>query len=366
MRVLHLGSGNLFGGIETLLITYASERSACPDMVPEFGVCFEGRLSAELRKTGATVYNIGKVRFSRPWSVWRARRQFRQLMAKALFDAVVTHGCWPHAIFARIVRETKIPLLFTAHDVGHPEHWLDRRAAPFPPDIIVANSRYTLSGIGKVFPNVPAEVVHYPVRSTTGDVDRRPALRRELDTPEASTAIFIAARMEAWKGHAGLLQALGALKDNPDWTCWIAGGAQRPAEQDYLQTLREQEIRLGLVGRLRWLGQRNDIPDLMSAADVYCQPNLGPEPFGIVFIESMYAARPVVSTRQGGPAEFVDDSCGILVEPGDLAALAASLGKLIESAVLRRVARITGARTSPVVMRSEKPVSEIVSGDRQL
>ena len=57
------------------------------------------------------------------------------------------------------------------------------------------------------------------------------------------------------------------------------------------------------------------------AADLYCQPNAAAEPFGLTFIEAMYAGLPIVGTRLGGPAETVDASCGVLVEPGDIAGL---------------------------------------------
>src|SRR5207302_1246255 len=74
---------------------------------------------------------------------------------------------------------------------------------------------------------------------------------------------------------------------------------------------------------------------LLAAADIHCQPNTGPEPFGITFIEALYAGLPVVTTGIGGALEIVDGSCGILVEPGDPAALAAALGRLIEDRDLR-------------------------------
>ena len=48
MRVLHVSSGNLYGGVETALVALARFRNLCPAMQPEFALCFEGRLSKEL------------------------------------------------------------------------------------------------------------------------------------------------------------------------------------------------------------------------------------------------------------------------------------------------------------------------------
>jgi glycosyltransferase involved in cell wall biosynthesis len=78
-----------------------------------------------------------------------------------------------------------------------------------------------------------------------------------------------------------------------------------------------------------------DVARLLAAADIHCQPNTGPEPFGITFIEALYAGLPVVTTAIGGALEIVDGSCGIMIELNDPAALAEALGRLIEDRELR-------------------------------
>jgi glycosyltransferase involved in cell wall biosynthesis len=93
---------------------------------------------------------------------------------------------------------------------------------------------------------------------------------------------------------------------------------------------------LGIGGRVHFLGQRSDVPNLLAAADIFSQPNLGAEPFGIVFIEALAAGLPVVTTAMGGPKEIIDESCGIVAPPGNAEQVAASLERLIDSAELRR------------------------------
>jgi glycosyltransferase involved in cell wall biosynthesis len=86
---------------------------------------------------------------------------------------------------------------------------------------------------------------------------------------------------------------------------------------------------------VKFLGQRSDVQDVLAAADIFCQPNLTPEPFGIVFVEALWAGRPVVTFGLGGALEIVDGSCGLLIPPGDVAGLADALQRLIEQDQLR-------------------------------
>jgi glycosyltransferase involved in cell wall biosynthesis len=107
------------------------------------------------------------------------------------------------------------------------------------------------------------------------------------------------------------------------------GGPQRESEQSYLAGLRATASELGIEDRIRFVGQRNDVDRLLAASDIHCQPNISPEPFGIAFIEALYARLPVVTTRLGGAIEIVNDSCGELVSPNNPVALAAALGRLV-------------------------------------
>src|SRR5262249_45899090 len=94
--------------------------------------------------------------------------------------------------------------------------------------------------------------------------------------------------------------------------------------------------RAGIAGRVRFLGQRADVPRLMAAADIFCQPNTGPEPFGIVLVEALYAGLPVVTSGFGGAVEVVDETCGVLTSPGDPDSVAAALQALVFDPPRRR------------------------------
>jgi glycosyltransferase involved in cell wall biosynthesis len=345
MRVLHVNAGNLYGGIETLLVTLARHRELCPDVEPEFALFFDGRLRGELRAVSVPAHLLGEARASRPWTVLRARQRLRELLRAGRFDAVVTHGCWSHAIAAPAARRRGVPLVFWAHAIQRGGHWLERWASWSPPDLVLANSRATEASVrANLFPSARSEVLHLPVAAPRLP-DRaavRAEVRRGLLTPHAAVVIVTACRLEPLKGHSMLLNALARLAGLPGWTCWVAGGPQRPEEADYFHGLRSQAVWLGIDDRVWFLGQRSDVSRLLAAADVHCQPNTRPDSFGIAFIEALYAGLPVVTSDLGGAREIVREDCGVLVPAGDPVALAEALRGLVADPDRRERLRARG------------------------
>jgi glycosyltransferase involved in cell wall biosynthesis len=345
MRLLHVYAGNLYGGIESVLVTFARNRGLCPDMEPHFALCFEGRLSDELRDCGATVHLVGPAKISRPWTVWRVRKAMRRLLSSGGYDFVVTHGSWVHGLFAPVVRSCGRPLAFWVRDLHQRGALIDLWAMRNKPDVLLCNSQVTSRSVEFGFKGITPVVVYNPIASPELDRDAaRRDIRAQLNTPEYALAIVQACRMERWKGHGLLLDALAMLKDVPDWVCWVAGGPQRPKEAVYFEELQKRCARLGLAQRIRWLGQRRDVPALLAAADIYCQPNTAPEPFGNVFVEALLLGLPVVTTAIGGACEIVAPGCGDLVPPSDPSKLAAALLKYIRSPELRLQAAGAGPR----------------------
>lgn len=332
MRVLYVNSGNLFGGIETLLVALARFRSSCPEMDPHFALCFEGKLSQELRALGCPVHLLGPVRLSRPWTAWRARHQLRELIASRQFDVVIPHGSWNMGIFGPAVRQTPARLIFWLHDPPRPSlTLLDRLAARVRPDLVICNSRFTERTLDLLYPHVPREVVYCaatPPALSHSPADRS-TVRQQFDTPEDATVILQVSRLDPHKGHLLHIEALGQLRDLPGWVCWQVAGPQRPHEIALLAQLKDRATQLGIAGRIRFLDWQPDLARVLAAADVFCQPNSGPEPFGLTFIEAMWSGLPVVTTAMGGPLEILTADCGALVPQADATQLAAVLKRLV-------------------------------------
>jgi peptidoglycan/LPS O-acetylase OafA/YrhL/glycosyltransferase involved in cell wall biosynthesis len=337
MRVMHIVSGRLYGGVETLLVMLARSRGLCAAMEPEFALCFDGRLREELAASDVAIHLLGGVRARHPLSVLRARRRLRAVLNARSIDVVVCHLPWTQAIFGPVVRAAGIPLAFWMHGEMNGRTWLDRWAAMTPPDAAICNSKYTANSLPMIFPRVPSKVIYIPV--THSDQNRsaqdRLEVRLEFDTPAEATVIVQVGRIERLKGHLVHLEALSQLREVPEWIAWFVGGAQRPDEVAYEAELKAAANAMEVSDRVRFVGERSDVAKILAASDIYCQPNIAPEGFGIAFIEALYSGLPVVTSALGGSLEIVDSSCGILVPPRKPEAVADALGKLIRDRDLR-------------------------------
>lgn len=356
MRVLHVYSGNLFGGIESMLLACAAVPAEDSGLAHEFALCFDERLASELRALGQPVHLLGPVRLSRPVSAHTARQALAALLRRRPVDVVVCHAPWSQAVFGGVVRRSGVPLVFWAHDRMTGRHWTERFARHVAPDLVICNSAFTQTTQAALYPGLSSAVVHPPVR-THAPLRARRYVRMSLQTPDDAVVIVQASRCEPWKGHQLLLDALSVLRDTPGWMLWMIGGPQRPHEQTYFAQLQATAARTGIADRVRWLGQRPDVPTLLAAADVYCQANLEPEPFGVAFVEALAAGVPVVSVAHGGVREIVDDTCGVLVAPRSVEALAEALGRLVREPARRQA---LGAAAPDRAQRIADPLTQAV------
>ncbi|QVL33799.1 glycosyltransferase family 4 protein [Telmatocola sphagniphila] len=315
-------------------------------MEPEFALCFHGRLWDELHATGVVVHHMEAVRLSRFLTIFRARTLLKRLLVKSKFDVIMIHGAWPYVVFAPVVKSTGIKLVAGVHDRLDRKGFINRWASRTSPDLIIANSKFTEEPAAKLFGGRQSRVIYLPVnkppRNKDGDSLRR-TIRSGLDTPQDSVVILQACRLERWKGHSVTIEALGQLKDLPGWRAWIAGGVQKSNESDYMKELRDLATRYGISERVHFLGQRSDVPSLMAAADIYCQPNTSPEPFGLVYIEALLAGLPVIGSSSGGAAEIFSCDCSISCKQGDTEAVGKAMKRLITDRELRKKMSEAGA-----------------------
>ncbi|MBD2488823.1 glycosyltransferase family 4 protein [Aulosira sp. FACHB-615] len=144
-------------------------------------------------------------------------------------------------------------------------------------------------------------------------------IRQDLNL-EGKFVVGHFSRLAPWKGQHILLEALAQCP--PQVTAILVGDALF-GEQDYVQELHRQVAKLGLENRVKFLGFRADIPQLMSACNLVAHTSTAPEPFGRVIVEAMLCGTPVVAAKAGGAIELVEHGVnGFLTTPGDSQELA--------------------------------------------
>ncbi|HVJ53672.1 MAG TPA: glycosyltransferase family 4 protein [Aliidongia sp.] len=136
------------------------------------------------------------------------------------------------------------------------------------------------------------------------------------------------------KGHLLLVRALARLAAS-DWRLTILGSLERNPETAAL--LRETVARTGLGDRVILAGEWPParLAEAYRAADLFVLPSYH-EGYGMAYTEAMAFGLPIIGTTAGAIADTVPPSAGLLVPPGDEAALASALGRLIGDAALRR------------------------------
>jgi len=162
--------------------------------------------------------------------------------------------------------------------------------------------------------------------------EARPRLRAELGIEPEAPAVGVIGRVHPDKGQRALIRALPALLERcPGATVVVVGDGPDRAPCAALAA------ELGVKERVRFAGQRDDVPDVLAALDVVAVPSLWEEPFPFTALEAMAAGRPVVAFRIGGlPESVVHEETGLLVPPADEAALAAALAELVARPALAR------------------------------
>lgn len=334
MRIVHVASGRLFGGIEQMLLTMAAHGTTA-GMRAAFAVAAPGRLEESLRTAGADVTLLGDVRLRQPGSVMRARRTLAALLRREPADVVVCHAPWSFALFAGVARRRGARTVLWQHEPAGGGSLVEQWTRRVPADLVICNSRWTLRTADRLQRAAPRVVIHPPVVIAPCPPMVRHDVRAELGAESSTFVVLGVSRMERLKGHGQVLRALASLKALAAWELWIAGGAQRPHERDYVAELDREAATLGIAARVKFLGERRDVDRLLAAADVFCQMNQAPEAFGVVFAEALLARVPVVTANLGGAPEIVSNACGILVPAGDVGALAQALETLMRDPALR-------------------------------
>jgi glycosyltransferase involved in cell wall biosynthesis len=162
-------------------------------------------------------------------------------------------------------------------------------------------------------------------------IPRRAEMRRALGLNDDQVVIIIVANLIPYKGHSELIDAMAQLLPRfPDIRLLVVG-----QDRGIGEALKGQADSRGVTRAIQWLGLREDIPDLLAAADIYVSAS-HEEGFSNALLEAMGAGKPVVATSVGGTPEMLaQGELGLLVEPNDAIELAKALAELVGNPELR-------------------------------
>jgi glycosyltransferase involved in cell wall biosynthesis len=173
------------------------------------------------------------------------------------------------------------------------------------------------------------------------NLDTREEVRNEFQLPSDALVAITVCRLGKGKGPLELVQAIAAVRQQHlDLRLIVVG----QGSQEFVDRLAVLIRTLKLDQSIILTGYRDDVPRLMSAADIYAMPSDG-EPFGLVFLEAMAVGLPIVALDNGATPEVVANGVTGLLSPlGDARSLAANLLTLASNVDLRKALGAAGKK----------------------
>jgi len=345
IRVVYLAHAFQVGGAEEMVLNLARR---LPDRFEPMVCCIHelGSIGREIRASGVPVRVLGlNPGLRRPWDVARIQRFFRETRPQIVHTFLLTASLYGRlaAMLARvpIVIGTEVNIYARKRQ----SHALAERLLMPGTDRVVASAESVRDFYIRQVHADPAkvEVIYNAVDWAQLHTTRtRDAIRGSLNVPVDRPVAGVIARLTEQKGHRYLLDALAGTPALAQVHLLVVG------DGDLRDTLRARVEAAGLSSRVHFLGGRRDLGDLLSAIDMFVLPSLW-EGLPLSLVLAMGAGVPVVSTTVGGVPEVVEDGrTGLLVPPGDAAALGVAVARLVTDPALgRRLADAARAEVLP-------------------
>jgi glycosyltransferase involved in cell wall biosynthesis len=300
-----------------------------------------GRLTEECAARGITalVVPFGYFRRNRGAIDYLVRgpRALRRLVRERRIGLVHAHCDYSTIAMERTARRAGIPFVQHVHDMDRA--WVSRKKLPVlgRADAVVAISETVARWLEeRQVPKERIRVVYNGLHlGPFLNGSTRERMRATLGLAADDVAVGVFARLElSRKGQDDIVRAIARSEAPRSIHLFLVGRDDHPSRADE-RKIRALIAELGVGERVHLLGERTDVPELMSAMDLLGAP-FHREGFGRVVIEGMAARLPVVGYRSGALPELVRDEVeGILVEEGSAQELSGAITRLANDAAVR-------------------------------
>ena len=219
-------------------------------------------------------------------------------------------------------KKNKIPSLFHIHEipVGNKfyELFSGKMINKYSNRIIAVSNSVRTHWIKNVNEN-KIEIIY------NGIVFEKNEFFEKIEKDETDYVITSVSRLIPYKGHQYLIDiAEELLKKSNKFKFWIIGDTLK-SYSNYEERLKNRVTDLGLNNRIKFLGFRKDISNILEQSDLFIHPVISPDPLPTVLFESLYNNLPVIATNIGGAIEILDNGNNGLLIPYNDAEKAANL-----------------------------------------
>jgi glycosyltransferase involved in cell wall biosynthesis len=263
-----------------------------------------------------------------------------RLVARACrpMDVVHSNSLWGHLDCALGGRLARRPVVLELHDLVRPGMGRQvLKAATALSSGVIAISRAVARTAGR---SGAREDGRFRIIPQAVDADRFrpgpgiPELRARFGADPSAPIVGIVGRIDPEKGVDTVVRAVAELAGDAGRCQLVVIGGAGLDTGAYEERVRAEAANL-LGDRVRFTGPLGDMPGALRSLDVVINASEA-EPFGLSLLEAQASGVAVIGTAAGGIPEFViDGETGLLVPPGDMPALAAAVGRLLNDAVLR-------------------------------
>ncbi len=319
MKILHIIDSLFVGGAETLLKNLCAVSVDAGNSVEVYVLRGGGALEADVRSVGVTVHIGGSGSVYSPLHIL----QLMRLMKSSPYDLIHVH-LFPAQLWACLaarISGCKSALVTTEHSTNNRrrvslfrpiDRWMFKQFAS-----VVAISEATRTALAH---HLKVDGQAFTVVSNGIDENQfKPRRLRCFSAKTPTLRVLMVGSLARVKDHATAIRALSFV-DNVDLI--IAGNG--PLRND-LETLAEQ---LGVESRVKFLGERRDVPQLIADSDLFVQASRW-EGFCLAAVEAMSGGLPCIVSRVDGLMEVVGRAA-LPFEPGDAKDLAAKITWLSE------------------------------------